>query len=1121
MDSIELGPFTLTEELGRGGAGVVFKALHRASGLPAAIKILRESAGEGERLSLLREIQVTAALNHPRIVRILDFGRVPAETDGAGAGVVVGEPWMALEFCNGGTLADRPPQSWPALRSVLVQCLDGLAHAHARGLLHGDIKPANVLRSMGSRGVKLSDLGIAGRFGAAPDGTGTVAGTPAYMAPEIWEGSWRDVGPPTDLYALACLTWRIVCGRTPYRGKSVYAQARAHQKLSPGLWTPTLPVPTELESWVRRLLSKHPAGRLRCAAEAARELLAISGEAVGSGEGRDPSEEPTAEPWTMTFNTTRPALKVAPMTRDDPARGLLRQPWDATPGWRPSRPPPQLQEASGLGSALLPVRAIPLVGREEERDALWAAWDRVRTGRCPGVVALTGIEGLGVGALARWLGERVLELGVGEVIRADGSGGVALGLIPALRAQLRCEGLVDAALAVRIRGIVDGIGPDVGQREAELLHGLVSLPLSGEESATRAVPPPMRQGMLLRGLELLARSRGLVIIVTGVADSLESRSFAEALLTAPGSPPVLLVLVGDRQPAPRSHLAELAVERNDAHHLQLRGLEPLALRNLGVGVFGLTPTLATRIGEHVAGNPGTYVRVVHELGRLGEFTTSAAGIGYEGALPATGGLGWSARLGVILRGIPPDAAAGLALAALLRDELPLSVWVEACARVGVGVPERWLERLTRARAAEIGRVGDRITLRVAHPAIREAILAGRADADLRRLHGGAADALAALLPTDEGRIGEHLLNAGRAEEAFEYLARATVEAAHTADPGRAHVLAQRLDVAADQAPPCARRDAQRALARARLAFANRQLEDAARLAEAARRMALEEGAASIAIQAAQGAGRAYGLMGRMDEAAALFERGEAEAVTLGDRALIGQLANDLGQLEAGRGRAEASELALRRALATAPVQTAWFATSCQIGHAQALKQLGRLDEATAAVEAALAWPNCRTDLRLHAAVLHVSGEIARARGHLAEAREAYEDWLALHASVGSPDARFAEINLVIVLLEQGEIDDAALLLERSEATLRRGQLQVLLGVVLILRLEVLAARGDLETLVEVLTEVEVMLSTSGSADPDLLESLRRTQGALEGAGAATTATRVEALAAEQARRIGR
>ena len=115
MDSIELGPFTLTEELGRGGAGVVFKALHRASGLPAAIKILRESAGEGERLSLLREIQVTAALNHPRIVRILDFGRVPAETDGAGAGVVVGEPWMALEFCNGGTLADRPPQSWPAL----------------------------------------------------------------------------------------------------------------------------------------------------------------------------------------------------------------------------------------------------------------------------------------------------------------------------------------------------------------------------------------------------------------------------------------------------------------------------------------------------------------------------------------------------------------------------------------------------------------------------------------------------------------------------------------------------------------------------------------------------------------------------------------------------------------------------------------------------------------------------------------------------------------------------------------------------------------------------------------------------------------------------------------------
>ncbi|MCA9580050.1 MAG: protein kinase, partial [Myxococcales bacterium] len=171
---------------------------------------------------------------------------------------------------------------WPALSQMLGGLLAALAHAHAHGVIHCDIKPANVLLSEGTGGavaIKVTDFGFAhalvGRLADDPQAGPISAGTPAYMPPEQLCGRARELGPWTDLYALGCMVWELCCGRLPFAGGSLPEICEGHLYRPPPAFEPRIAVPDGLEGWLRRLLAKPIGERFAFAADAAHALRSL------------------------------------------------------------------------------------------------------------------------------------------------------------------------------------------------------------------------------------------------------------------------------------------------------------------------------------------------------------------------------------------------------------------------------------------------------------------------------------------------------------------------------------------------------------------------------------------------------------------------------------------------------------------------------------------------------------------------------------------------------------------------------------------------------------------------------------------------------------------------------
>ena len=141
----ELGGFTLEQRLGRGGMGVVWSGVHRQTRVPVAIKAVRADVllDERSRASFAREVGAVAGLSHHRIVEVYEYGELP---EGLPVELVAGSPYLVMELVAGGSLHDRcGTLDWAAVRTVVLELLDALAHAHARGVVHLDLKPQNGL----------------------------------------------------------------------------------------------------------------------------------------------------------------------------------------------------------------------------------------------------------------------------------------------------------------------------------------------------------------------------------------------------------------------------------------------------------------------------------------------------------------------------------------------------------------------------------------------------------------------------------------------------------------------------------------------------------------------------------------------------------------------------------------------------------------------------------------------------------------------------------------------------------------------------------------------------------------------------------------------------------------
>ncbi len=281
--------------LGQGGFGVVYRAVHADLGLAVALKVMTHpswSEPEGRR-AFRDEVRAMGRLDHPNVVRVLDYGEVRA-----GGRLPAGAPWLAMELVDGGSLGAARLGGWGALRAVVEQILDALAHAHAHGVVHRDIKPPNVLLAQDGDGtgvrVVLSDFGIAWALDHREDRTpnaGSTAGTPSYMAPEQILDRAAAQGPWTDLYAVGCVAFRAVSGRAPFRRKDVAATLRAHLYDSLPPLVPRFPVPAGLWTWLGRMTQKDVTLRYRFAADAAHALRGIEDAEPELPDGDDDDDE--------------------------------------------------------------------------------------------------------------------------------------------------------------------------------------------------------------------------------------------------------------------------------------------------------------------------------------------------------------------------------------------------------------------------------------------------------------------------------------------------------------------------------------------------------------------------------------------------------------------------------------------------------------------------------------------------------------------------------------------------------------------------------------------------------------------------------------------------------------
>jgi eukaryotic-like serine/threonine-protein kinase len=300
--AMQLGQYTLDEKIGEGGMGVVYRARHAMLRRPAAIKLLRaDKISEGTLRRFEREVQQLSRLTHPNTVVVLDYGH---SADGVFYYVMEYLEGMDLETL----VARHGPQPAARVIHILIQVCGSLEEAHAVGLIHRDIKPANVI--LGQRGLapdvaKVVDFGLVKELDAEQDAgeTGVLAGTPAYMAPEVVTDA-AQVGPRSDLYSLGALAYFLLTGKPVFTGKTlvhVCAQHATEPPIPPSRWTNN-GIPAELEALVLACLAKRPDDRPAGARELRLALAALPA-------ARDWDEAAALEWWRAA--AARPVSKPA------------------------------------------------------------------------------------------------------------------------------------------------------------------------------------------------------------------------------------------------------------------------------------------------------------------------------------------------------------------------------------------------------------------------------------------------------------------------------------------------------------------------------------------------------------------------------------------------------------------------------------------------------------------------------------------------------------------------------------------------------------------------------------------------------------------------------------------
>ena len=364
------GRYRIGKLLGKGGMGIVYGARHVDLGRDVALKVIarRHSADERVVQRFRREARAASQARHPNIVDVLDLG----EADGRW--------YLAMELLDGLDLAQaialKRVYEPAELPSVLDPVLAALDSAHAIGLVHRDLKPENIFlaRTSGDDAhVKVLDFGVVKIMADGAQNhltrTGTVVGTPEYMAPEQATGGVVDAR--ADLYAVGCVAYCMLTGKPPFTDESILAVLAAHvcnEPVPPSKLRPAMAAPRAVDAFIEKALAKRADDRFQTAAEmrAALKELATATTAPDGARIRltIPSQQAMLQPG---LGSTRPSGSSHP---DELARTLPESGEIAKPA--ASSPPASAAPAAPSGVSTRGILVAAIVGAIIAAIATWA-----------------------------------------------------------------------------------------------------------------------------------------------------------------------------------------------------------------------------------------------------------------------------------------------------------------------------------------------------------------------------------------------------------------------------------------------------------------------------------------------------------------------------------------------------------------------------------------------------------------------------------------------------------------------------------------------------------------------------------------------------------------------------